>query len=62
MPVPSRKSPEKAHAPPEPSELPPLVDPDLSEFTQRLASFGLGESPDLLLTKSILPKHRRRRL
>jgi hypothetical protein len=24
--------------------------PDLDEFSQRLASFGLGEGPDLLLT------------
>jgi hypothetical protein len=34
---------------------------DLSEFTQRLASFGLGEAPDPLLTESRPPSKRRRR-
>jgi hypothetical protein len=32
---------------------------DLSEFTQRLASFGLGESPDPLLTDARPPAKRR---
>jgi len=35
---------------------------ELSEFSQRLASFGLGEAPDPLLTESHPPsKHRPRR-
>jgi hypothetical protein len=38
-----------------PAELPV----DLSEFSQRLASFGLGESPDPLLTESHPPAKRR---
>jgi hypothetical protein len=34
---------------------------ELSEFSQRLASFGLGEAPDPLLTESRPPsKHRPR--
>ena len=32
---------------------------DLSEFTQRLASFGLGEAPDPLLTDDRPPAKRR---
>jgi hypothetical protein len=32
---------------------------DLSQFTQRLASFGLGESPDPLLTEARPPAKRR---
>jgi hypothetical protein len=32
---------------------------DLSEFTQRLASFGLGEAPDPLLTDARPPAKRR---
>jgi hypothetical protein len=32
---------------------------DLSEFTQKLASFGLGESPDPLLTDTRPPAKRR---
>jgi hypothetical protein len=32
---------------------------DLSEFSQKLASFGLGESPDPLLTDSRPPAKRR---
>ena len=32
---------------------------DLSEFTQRLASFGLGETPDPLLTDARPPAKRR---
>ncbi len=34
---------------------------DLSEFSQRLASFGLGEAPDPLLTESRPPSKRRPR-
>ena len=34
---------------------------ELSEFTQRLASFGLGETPDPLLTEARPPKKRRSR-
>ena len=41
--------------PSEPSELPV----DLSDFTQRLASFGLGETPDPLLTDARPPAKRR---
>jgi hypothetical protein len=40
---------------PEGAELPG----ELSEFTQRLASFGLGESPDPLLTDARPPVKRR---
>jgi hypothetical protein len=32
---------------------------ELSEFTQRLASFGLGDSPDPLLTDARPPVKRR---
>ena len=32
---------------------------ELSEFSQRLASFGLGEAPDPLLTESRPPNKRR---
>jgi hypothetical protein len=32
---------------------------ELSEFTQRLASFGLGETPDALLTDARPPAKRR---
>ena len=34
---------------------------ELSQFSQRLASFGLGESPDPLLTESRSPSKRRPR-
>lgn len=34
---------------------------ELSQFSQRLASFGLGESPDPLLTESRPPSKRRPR-
>lgn len=34
---------------------------ELSEFSQRLASFGLGEAPDPLLTESRPPRKRRPR-
>jgi len=34
---------------------------ELSEFSQRLASFGLGEAPDPLLTESRPPGKRRPR-
>jgi hypothetical protein len=45
----------------EPVEEPSIVAPtgDLSQFTQRLASFGLGEAPDPLLTESRPPSKRR---
>jgi hypothetical protein len=33
---------------------------DISEFSQRLASFGLGETPDPLLTESPRPPSKRR--
>jgi hypothetical protein len=42
-------------SPPEPTELPG----ELSEFSQRLASFGLGETPDPLLTEARPPAKRR---
>jgi hypothetical protein len=34
---------------------------ELSEFSQRLASFGLGDSPDSLLTDARKPAKRRPR-
>ncbi len=34
---------------------------ELSEFSQRLASFGLGEAPDPLLTEARPPAERRSR-
>jgi hypothetical protein len=34
---------------------------ELSQFSQRLASFGLGETPDPLLTEARPPGKRRRR-
>jgi hypothetical protein len=34
---------------------------ELSEFSQRLASFGLGEAPDPLLTEARPPSTRRSR-
>jgi hypothetical protein len=34
---------------------------ELSEFSQRLASFGLGETPDSLLTEARPPAKRRSR-
>ena len=34
---------------------------ELSQFSQRLASFGLGEAPDPLLTESRPPSKRRPR-
>jgi hypothetical protein len=34
---------------------------ELSEFNQRLASFGLGEAPDPLLTEATPPSKRRSR-
>lgn len=34
---------------------------ELSQFTQRLASFGLGEAPDPLLTEARPPGKRRSR-
>jgi hypothetical protein len=40
---------------------PPGAGAELSEFSQRLASFGLGEAPDPLLTESRPPTKRRPR-
>jgi hypothetical protein len=40
---------------------PAKIPVDLSQFSQRLASFGLGESPDPLLTESRPPGKRRPR-
>jgi hypothetical protein len=34
---------------------------ELSDFSQRLASFGLGEAPDPLLTEARPPSQRRSR-
>jgi len=39
----------------------PALPIDLSQFSQRLASFGLGEAPDPLLTESRPPSKRRPR-
>jgi hypothetical protein len=44
------------NAPETPTELPV----ELSQFSQRLASFGLGEAPDPLLTEARPPGKRRR--
>ena len=41
------------------TEDPAKLPVDLSQFSQRLASFGLGETPDPLLTESRLPGKRR---
>ncbi len=60
MPVPS---PKKSQDLPVPESGEPQTPPDSkrSEFSQRLASFGLGAIEEHLLTKSILPKHHRKR-
>ena len=42
-------------------EAPAALPIDISEFSQRLASFGLGETPDPLLTESRPPSKRRPR-
>lgn len=47
----------QANAPDSETELPG----ELSEFNQRLASFGLGEAPDPLLTEARPPGKRRSR-
>jgi hypothetical protein len=39
----------------------PARELELSEFSQRLASFGLGEVPDPLLTEARPPSQRRSR-
>ena len=39
----------------------PELPVELSQFSQRLASFGLGEAPDPLLTESRPPSKRRPR-
>ena len=43
------------------AEAPAALPIDISEFSQRLASFGLGETPDPLLTESRPPSKRRPR-
>lgn len=43
------------------TEAPAKLPPELSQFSQRLASFGLGEAPDPLLTESRPPSKRRPR-
>jgi hypothetical protein len=53
--VPPQEEGQGTASPSELSELPV----DLSEFTQRLASFGLGETPDPLLTDARPPAKRR---
>jgi hypothetical protein len=50
--------PTEPSAEPEPMEADELPG-DLSEFSQRLASFGLGETPDPLLTDGRPPLKRR---
>jgi hypothetical protein len=51
--------------PPEEGEVKPTdvaeLPIELSEFNQRLASFGLGEAPDPLLTEARPPSKRRSR-
>jgi hypothetical protein len=43
------------------ADLPAERPVELSEFSQRLASFGLGEAPDPLLTEARPPVKRRSR-
>jgi hypothetical protein len=57
-PLPDLPPAEETTAGPEPTEATELP-VDLSEFSQRLASFGLGETPDPLLTQGH-PPHKRR--
>jgi hypothetical protein len=54
---PSKDTPAENAEPVDQPELPV----NLSEFSQRLASFGLGEAPDPLLTEARPPVKRRRR-
>jgi hypothetical protein len=68
-PLPETKPPCEDASPDQPARGvtdPPLSDAaelpvELSEFSQRLASFGLGEAPDPLLTESRPPATRRSR-
>lgn len=57
-PQPETPSAEEGEGTASPSDQPELP-VDLSEFTQRLASFGLGETPDPLLTDARPPAKRR---
>jgi hypothetical protein len=57
-PLPDVPPAEAGTADPEPTEASELP-VDLSEFSQRLASFGLGETPDPLLTDGRPPVKRR---
>jgi hypothetical protein len=57
-PLPDVPPAERVPADPESSEVNELP-VELSEFSQRLASFGLGETPDPLLTDGRLPAKRR---
>jgi hypothetical protein len=57
-PLPDVPPAEEATPDPEPMEADELP-VDLSEFSQRLASFGLGETPDALLTEGRPPLKRR---
>ncbi len=57
-PLPDVPPPEEGEVKPsDPAELPI----ELSEFSQRLAGFGLGEAPDPLLTEAQPPSKRRSR-
>ncbi len=60
MPVPSPKK-SRDVPDPEAGEPPALPDSKRSEFSQRLASFGLGAIEEHLLTRSSLPRDRRKR-
>lgn len=57
-PLPDVPPAEKGTADPEPMDADELP-VELSEFSQRLASFGLGETPDPLLTDGRPPVKRR---
>jgi hypothetical protein len=57
-PLPDVPPTDEAPAEPQPSDAAELP-VELSEFSQRLASFGLGETPDPLLTDARPPAKRR---
>ena len=57
-PQPDGLAPEEGQGPANHSDSPELPG-ELSEFSQRLASFGLGETPDPLLTEARPPAKRR---
>lgn len=57
-PLPEVPPPDGVQATPDPSDEAELP-VELSEFSQRLASFGLGETPDPLLTEARPPAKRR---